>query len=62
VKDLENYLSDEHNIFVKAGDLNAQPLMKLLGVKGLLRVSFSFYNTVSEIDVCINALKTYFKK
>jgi selenocysteine lyase/cysteine desulfurase len=31
-------------------------------VKGLLRVSFSFYNTVSEIDVFINALKKYFKK
>jgi cysteine desulfurase/selenocysteine lyase len=62
VKDMEKYLNDEHNIFVKAGDLNAQPLMKLLGVKGLLRVSFSFYNTVSEIDVFINALKKYFKK
>jgi cysteine desulfurase/selenocysteine lyase len=62
VKELEKYLSEEHNIFVKAGDLNAQPLMKILGVKGLVRISFSYYNTREEIDSLIKALNTFFKK
>jgi cysteine desulfurase/selenocysteine lyase len=62
VKELEKYLSEEHNIFVKAGDLNAQPLMKILGVKGLLRLSFSYYNTREEIDSFIKALDLFFKK
>jgi len=62
VKELENYLSEEHNIFVKAGDLNAQPLMKILGVKGLVRLSFSYYNTKEEIDAFIKALRQYLTK
>jgi cysteine desulfurase/selenocysteine lyase len=46
---------------VRAGDLSAQPLMKLLGVKGLVRVSFSFYNTKEEVDSVVNELKTYLR-
>src|SRR5215218_6174879 len=61
-KELEKYLSEEHNIFVKAGDLNAQPLMKVLGVKGLARLSFSYYNTKEEIDTFIKALKQFLQK
>jgi len=61
VKELEKYLSEEHNIFVKAGDLNGQPLMKILGVKGLVRVSFSYYNTIEEINAFVTALKKYLK-
>ena len=59
VKLLEKYLNERHNIFVRAGELSAQPLMKLLGVKGLVRVSFSFYNTKEEVDTLVKALKTY---
>jgi len=62
VKKLEKYLSDEHNIFVRAGELNAQPLMKVLGVKGLLRISFSYYNTMSEIDTFVKALKKFLEE
>ena len=61
LKLLEKYLNDRHNIFVRAGDLSAQPLMKLLGVKGLVRISFSYYNTKEEIDVLVNALKIYLR-
>jgi cysteine desulfurase/selenocysteine lyase len=61
VKLLEKYLSDDHNIFVRAGELSAQPLMKLLGVKGLVRVSFSYYNTKDEVDALVKALKTYLR-
>jgi cysteine desulfurase / selenocysteine lyase len=60
-KEIETYLSEKHNIFVKAGDLNAQPLMEILGVKGLVRVSFSFYNTKQEIDRFISALNEFLK-
>ncbi len=62
VKKLEKYLSNEHNIFVRAGELNAQPLMKVLGVKGLLRISFSYYNTMSEIDTFVKALKKFLEE
>ena len=62
VKKLEKYLSNEHNIFVRAGELNAQPLMKVLGVKGLLRISFSYYNTMSEIDMFVKALKKFLEE
>lgn len=61
VKLLEKYLSNDHNIFVRAGELSAQPLMKLLGVKGLLRVSFCYYNTKDEVDTLVKALKTYLR-
>ena len=62
VKELEKFLNDEHNIFVRAGDLSAQPLMKLLGLKGLLRVSFSYYNSSDEVDALVKALKLYLKE
>jgi cysteine desulfurase / selenocysteine lyase len=58
---LEKYLNDRHNIFVRAGDLSAQPLIKLLGLKGLLRASFSFYNTKEEVDALVKGLKTYLR-
>ena len=61
VKLLEKYLNERHNIFVRAGDLSAQPLMKLLGVKGLVRISFSFYNTKEEVDTLVKALKVYLR-
>ncbi|MFL5810892.1 MAG: aminotransferase class V-fold PLP-dependent enzyme [Flavisolibacter sp.] len=61
VKKLEKYLNEEHNIFVRAGDLSAQPLMKILGVKGLLRVSFCYYNTRGEIDAFVAAVRSFIK-
>jgi cysteine desulfurase/selenocysteine lyase len=61
VKKLEKYLNEEHNIFVRAGDLTAQPLMKILGVKGLLRISFCYYNTRAEVDAFVSAVKAFMK-
>jgi cysteine desulfurase / selenocysteine lyase len=60
-KDLEKYLSDEHNINIRSGDLSAQPLMKVLGVKELVRISLCFYNTFEEIDYLVKVLKAYVK-
>jgi cysteine desulfurase / selenocysteine lyase len=61
VKKLEKYLSDKHNIFGRAGDLSAQPLMETLGVKNLYRVSFCYYNTYNEIDKFIRALNEFIR-
>jgi cysteine desulfurase / selenocysteine lyase len=62
VKKLERFLNDEYNIDVRAGDLTAQPLMKILGVSGLLRVSFCYFNTPHEIDVLTDAVEEFIKK
>ncbi len=49
-------LMDKTGIAVRAGHLCAQPLMRRFGVQGMLRFSFSFYNTKEEIDTAITAL------
>ena len=59
IKKLERFLNDEYNIDVRAGDLTAQPLMKILGVSGLLRTSFTFYNTQEEIDIFTDAVAEF---
>jgi cysteine desulfurase/selenocysteine lyase len=61
VKKLEKYLNDEWSIAVRAGQLTAQPLMKSLGVKGLLRASLCFYNTFDEIDIFVEAVESFIK-
>lgn len=61
VKVPEKYLGDDHNIFVRAGELIAPPLMKFLGVKGLTRVSLCYYNTREEVDMLVQALKIYLR-
>jgi len=53
--DVAQYL-DKEGIAVRAGHHCAQPLMKLLGIPGTARASFSFYNTFSEIDRLHDAL------
>lgn len=62
VKQLEKYLNDEWGIAVRAGQLTAQPLMKLLGVKGLLRASFSYYNTYDEVDTFVEAVNAFIEE
>jgi cysteine desulfurase/selenocysteine lyase len=62
VKKAEQFLSEEYNLTVRAGDLTAQPLIKVLKVPGLLRASFCYYNTREEIDVYIEALQRFIKE
>jgi cysteine desulfurase/selenocysteine lyase len=47
-------LLDRFGIAVRTGHHCAQPLMKVLGIEGTVRASFSFYNTKEEIDTFIN--------
>lgn len=47
--DVSSYL-DQYGIAVRAGNLCAQPLIRALGDRPLVRVSFFFYTTFSDVD------------
>lgn len=49
-------LLDKMGIASRSGHLCAQPLMQRFGVNGMMRLSFSFYNTKEEIDKAVAAL------
>jgi selenocysteine lyase/cysteine desulfurase len=55
-KDVEKAL-DEEGIAVRAGKLEAEPLLKALGTEEAVRASFMFYNTYEEADVLAAALE-----
>jgi cysteine desulfurase/selenocysteine lyase len=59
VEELATYLNDEYNIAAKAGQLTAEPLMKHLGLKALLRTSFCYFNTREEIDQLVEAVEKF---
>lgn len=48
---------DKLGIAVRTGHHCAQPIMEFYKIPGTIRASFAFYNTKSEIDNFINALK-----
>jgi cysteine desulfurase / selenocysteine lyase len=48
---------DQENVAVRAGHLCAQPLMHRLGVKGIVRASFSIFNQSSDIDQLVQAVR-----
>ncbi len=50
-------LLDKMGIAVRTGQHCAEPLMNWLGVTGMVRASFAFYNTKEEIDVFIQSIK-----
>jgi cysteine desulfurase/selenocysteine lyase len=50
-------LLGEDNICIRAGNHCAQPLMEELGVAATSRVSLSFYNTETDIDRAVTAIK-----
>ncbi|GHU58986.1 hypothetical protein FACS189411_15270 [Bacteroidia bacterium] len=49
-------LLDKEGIAVRAGHHCAQPALRRLGVEASVRPSFSFYNTIEEIDRLIEAI------
>lgn len=51
-------IMNEAGVCIRAGHHCAQPLMDHLGVRSSSRVSFAFYNTVSEADRFLNRLDT----
>lgn len=48
---------DKLGIAVRTGHHCAQPIMDFYKIPGTVRASFSFYNTIEEIDLFITALK-----
>ncbi len=48
---------DQLGIAVRAGHHCAMPVMDFFGVPATARASFSFYNTVEEVDVLIDGIK-----
>jgi len=47
---------DTHNIYVRAGNHCAKPLMAILGVAATTRASMYIYNDESDIDALVDAL------
>lgn len=55
--DIGAYL-DQHGIAVRTGHYCAQPLAHKLGIpQGSIRLSFYAYNSIEEVDYCINQIK-----
>lgn len=52
---------DRHNIAVRAGDFCAQPLVKRLNARSLLRISFYLYNTLDEVHYLLDVLSSLCK-
>ncbi|MCC5928605.1 MAG: cysteine desulfurase [Cyclobacteriaceae bacterium] len=53
---------DAKGIAVRTGHHCTQPLMQRFGIEGTIRISLAVYNTFSEIDICVEALKEIIKK
>ena len=48
---------DKEGIAIRAGHLCAKPLMKVLGVNAVCRISHYFYNTKEEVNYFVSSLK-----
>jgi len=48
---------DHFGIAIRTGNHCAQPLMDRFGITGTMRASFSFYNTIEEIDSLMAAIR-----
>ncbi len=48
---------DQYGIAVRTGQHCTQPIMDRFNIPGTVRASFSFYNTKSEIDLFVDAVK-----
>jgi cysteine desulfurase/selenocysteine lyase len=52
---------DQEGIAIRSGTLSAQPLIHLLGLSGVARASFMFYNTREEADALVSAIEKTIK-
>jgi cysteine desulfurase/selenocysteine lyase len=52
---------DQMGIAVRTGHHCAQPVMDFYNIPGTIRASFSFYNTLKEIDILVEALRKAIK-
>jgi cysteine desulfurase/selenocysteine lyase len=54
-------LLDNYGIAVRTGHHCTQPVMDRLGISGTVRASFSFYNTLAEVDYFAEKLRKVVK-
>lgn len=47
---------DKYGVAVRAGQHCAEPLMRHLGVTSTCRASFGIYNTMADVEACVDAL------
>lgn len=61
IEDIHPYdigtIVDKLGIAVRTGHHCAQPIMDFYNIPGTVRASFSFYNTIEEIDIFVDAVK-----
>ncbi len=61
IKDLHPYdigiLLDKMGVAIRTGHHCTQPIMDRFNIVGTARISLAIYNTKSEIDLCINAIR-----
>ena len=50
-------LLDKYGVAIRSGHHCTQPLWQYYNISGTIRASFSFYNTIEEIELFIEALK-----
>ena len=48
---------DKMGIAIRTGHHCAQPIMERFNIPGTVRISLAVYNTIEEINLCINAIK-----
>jgi cysteine desulfurase/selenocysteine lyase len=48
---------DKMGIAIRTGHHCTQPIMKRYNIPGTVRISLAVYNTKTEIDICISAIK-----
>jgi len=48
---------DKMGVAIRTGHHCTQPIMQKFNIPGTARISLAVYNTKSEVDVCINAIK-----
>ncbi|MBR6253283.1 MAG: cysteine desulfurase [Clostridia bacterium] len=53
---------DMNGVCIRSGNHCAQPLMRFLNIDSTCRISFAIYNTKSDIDKLIEALKKTYEK
>lgn len=47
---------DKYGVAVRAGQHCAEPLMRFMGVTSTCRASFGMYNTMADVEACVDAL------
>jgi len=50
-------LLDKMGVAIRTGHHCTQPIMERFNIPGTARISLAIYNTIEEIDICMNAIK-----